>query len=243
MKFPKRVGERNLNNAPLVSETPFDLRFFAPEPSETSELAPVAVDPIQLLATADFSDADATNALWRTLVFAPNERLRVVAPLTCEEHADRCVSSDFELDAVALLGASGVRVYRPPTPEPEPVEEEKEAEPTPTKKPDDLISLRKTATKRTFARSLGGFVRIAEQKFSGILGFNAPKKQPIRDETRPPRNEKPAKEERGADEKRWKDDEKSRKIDAPPSRETNFYPDRFAPPPDAPKSNGGGMFD
>lgn len=240
-KFPKRVGERNLNNAPLVSETPFDLRFFAPEPCETSELASVAVDPLQLLATANFNDADATNALWRTLVFAPNERLRVVAPLTCEEHADRCVTCDFELDAVAL-GAAGGRVYRPPTSKPEPVEEEKEPEMTLTKK-DDLIASRKTVAKRTVARSLGVLVRIAEQTFSDILVFNAPKKQSARDENRPPRSGKTTKEERVDDEKHWKDNKKSPKTETPSSRGTNFYPDRLATPSDAPKSNGGGMFD
>ena len=119
-KVPKRDGERNLNFAPIISEKPFDLRFFAPEPSETSEFAPLPVDALQLFASANFNDVDATNALWRRFVFASNARLHVVAPLTCENHADRCVSSDCALDATALLDATGVRAYRPnPRPEKE----------------------------------------------------------------------------------------------------------------------------
>ena len=131
VKVPKRVGEKNLNNAPLISETPFDLRFFAPGSSETTEVAPLPVDASQLFASANFNDVDETNALWRRVVFAPNERLRVVAPLTCENQADRCVSSDFELDATALLDASGVRVYcpkAPPEPETPPRSETPDAE-------------------------------------------------------------------------------------------------------------------
>ncbi|MBQ2851479.1 MAG: hypothetical protein IJE77_13445 [Thermoguttaceae bacterium] len=147
-KVPKRVGERNLNFAPLISETPFDLRFFAPEPNETSEVAPFHVEASQLLASTDFSDVDATNALWRRLVFAANERLRVVAPLTCENHADRCVSSDFELDATALLDASGVRVYCPKAP---PQPKEKEAE-SPTEKNDDAFDAFPGDLKSTSAR-------------------------------------------------------------------------------------------
>ena len=116
-KVPKRDGERNLNFAPIISEKPFDLRFFAPEPSETSEFAPLPVDALQLFASANFNDVDATNALWRRFVFASNARLHVVAPLTCENHADRCVSSDCALDGTALLDATGVRAYRPPQPE------------------------------------------------------------------------------------------------------------------------------
>lgn len=136
-KIPKRVGERNLNHAPIISETPFDLRFFAPEPVETSEVAPCPVDASQLLAKTNFNDVASTNALWRRLVLALNRRLCVVAPLTCENHADRCVSSDLESDATAIVEASGVRVYcpkAPPKPESEGLRQE-----TPTEQANDAI--------------------------------------------------------------------------------------------------------
>lgn len=119
-KFPRRVGERNINNAPLVSETPFDLRFFAPQTNGPPECASEPIDALQTLASTDFNDVAAVNALWRKIVFAPNKRVRVVAPLTCENQADRCVADGCELDATALLGASGVRVYRPSTTRSEP---------------------------------------------------------------------------------------------------------------------------